>query len=406
MQRVTLLQQAMQAHGVPLRELARLLDISPASAHRMAHGQRMPTRNRHQIIQTVLDLFGERGADVRTLAGLERELDRLGEARDTPPALPVEDPAPDPAEPETENDDKGDETMLLSKQSLTPAARRHFQLIRDPFDDPRSEGEVFLTDDARYVLGSMLDAALHGNFLAVVGESGSGKTTLRRLMLERLKAEGESVVVIEPYILTTGGQGKDAKPLRAGHIAEAILAAVAPGRRLPASAEARSRLLHEQLRQSNRGGNRHLLLIEEAHDLHVATLKSLKRFFELEDGLTRLLSIVLIGQTELGVKLSSAGADVREVVQRCDVVTLPPLRDVPGYLRHRFRCAGIDAAGVFEDDALDELRQRLIVSRGGKAGTDLAYPLAVANLAVRAMNLAASIGEPLVTADVVRQVKA
>ena len=113
MQRVTLLQQAMQAHGVPLRELARLLDISPASAHRMAHGQRMPTRNRHQIIQTVLDLFGERGADVRTLAGLERELDRLGEARDTPPALPVEDPAP--AEPETENDDKGDETMLLSK---------------------------------------------------------------------------------------------------------------------------------------------------------------------------------------------------------------------------------------------------------------------------------------------------
>lgn len=111
--------------------------------------------------------------------------------------------------------------------------------------------------------------------------------------------------------------------------------------------------------------------------------------------------------TSVGDVLSMpAGADVREVVQRCDVVTLPPLRDVPGYLRHRFRCAGIDAASVFEDDALDELRQRLIVSRGGKAGTDLAYPLAVANLATRAMNLAASIGEPLVTADVVRQVKA
>ena len=391
MQRVTRLQQVMQAHGVSLRELARELGISPATAHRMIHGQRLPSRNREQLVENLLTLFARRGEPENALRDLDDELHALGLSH----------------EQEQENEDE-EITMLLSKQSLTPAARRHFKLTRDPFDDPRTESDVFLTDDARYVLGCMMDAALHGNFLAVVGESGSGKTTLRRLMLERLKTEGENVIIIiEPYILTTGGQGKDAKPLRAGHIAEAILAAVAPGRRLPASAEARSRLLHELLRQSNRGGNRHLLLIEEAHDLHTHTLKSLKRFFELEDGLTRLLSIILIGQTELGVKLSSAGADVREVVQRCDVVPLPPLRDVPGYIRHRFRCAGIDAVGVFEDDALDELRQRLIVSRGGKSGgTDLGYPLAVANLAVRAMNLAASIGEPLVTADVVRQVKA
>ena len=383
------LKQLQSDHGVSLRELARELSISPATAHRMIHGQRMPSRNREQIRDGLLTMFSRRGASEEDLHRLEKELN----AQLTP------------NNNETENE--GDDIMLLSKQSLSPAARRHFKLIRDPFDDPRSEREVFLTDDARYVLGSMMDAALHGNFLAVVGESGSGKTTLRRLMLERLKTEGENVIIIEPYILTTGGHGKDAKPLRAGHIAEAILAAVAPGRRVPASSEARSRLLHEQLRQSNRGGNRHLLLIEEAHDLHTHTLKSLKRFFELEDGLQRLLSIVLIGQTELGVKLSSSGADVREVVQRCDVVHLPPLRDVPGYIRHRFNCAGVEPDSVFEPDSLDELRQRLIVSRGGKAGgTDLAYPLAVANLATRSMNLAASIGEPLVTADVVRQVKA
>lgn len=305
----------------------------------------------------------------------------------------------------THTDTQEDTTMLLSKQSLTPAARRHFKLVRDPFDDPQTEEAVYLSDDGRYVLANMLDAALHGNFLAVVGESGSGKTTLRRLMLERLR--DENVIVIEPYMLTAGGQGKDARPLRTGHIAEAILAAVAPGRRVPASAEARNRLLHECLRQSSRGGNRHVLLIEEAHDLHMQVLKSLKRFWELEDGLTRLLSIILIGQTELGVKLSSPAADVREVVQRCDVIPLPPLHDVPGFIRHRFASAGMDAAGAFEEDALFELRQRLIVSRGGKnGGTDLAYPLAVTNLACRAMNLAAAIGEPLVTADVVRQVKA
>ena len=390
MQRVTRLQQVMQAHGVSLRELARELGISPATAHRMIHGQRLPSRNREQLVENLLTLFARRGEPENALRDLDDELHALGLSH----------------EQEQENEDE-EITMLLSKQSLTPAARRHFKLTRDPFDDPRTESDVFLTDDARYVLGCMMDAALHGNFLAVVGESGSGKTTLRRLMLERLKTEGENVIIIEPYILTTGGQGKDAKPLHARHIAEAILAAVAPGRRLPASAEARNRLLHELLRQSNRGGNRHLLVIEEAHDLHTHTLKSLKRFFELEDGLSRLLSIILIGQTELGIKLSSSGADVREVVQRCDVVPLPPLRDVAGYVRHRFQRADMDAGEVFESDSLDELRQRLIVTRGGTGGgTDLGYPLAVANLAVRAMNLAASIGEPLVTADVVRQVKA
>lgn len=387
--RVTRLQEAMTGHGLSLRELARELGISPAAAHRMIHGQRLPSRNRERLVEMLLTLFASRGAPEDTLDDLAEELRTLGQPRT-----------------EHENEDEED-TMLLSKQSLSPAARRHFKLIRDPFDDPRAESDVYLSDDARYVLGCMMDAALHGNFLAVVGESGSGKTTLRRLMLERLKTEGENVIVIEPYILTTGGQGRDAKPLRAGHIAEAILATVAPGRRVPASSEARNRLLHELLRQSNRGGNRHLLVIEEAHDLHTHTLKSLKRFFELEDGLSRLLSIILIGQTELGVKLSSSGADVREVVQRCDVVPLPPLRDVAGYVRHRFQRAGMDAGEIFEPDSLDELRQRLIVTRGGKGGgTDLSYPLAVANLAVRAMNLAAGIGEPLVTADVVRQVKA
>ncbi|WP_304037228.1 AAA family ATPase [Desulfovibrio piger] len=398
MQRVTVLQRLMDAHGLSLQGLAQEAGISKTTAHHMAHGRSIPQRERHRIINDVLNVFMARAVRVETMDELRDELERLPYIPDNAaPATETEEEPTDTPEEDT--------TMLLSKQSLTPAARRHFKLIRDPFDDPQTEEAVYLSDDGRYVLANMLDAALHGNFLAVVGESGSGKTTLRRLMLERLR--DENVIVIEPYMLTAGGQGKDARPLRTGHIAEAILAAVAPGRRVPASAEARNRLLHECLRQSSRGGNRHVLLIEEAHDLHMQVLKSLKRFWELEDGLTRLLSIILIGQTELGVKLSSPAADVREVVQRCDVIPLPPLHDVPGFIRHRFASAGMDAAGAFEEGALFELRQRLIVSRGGKnGGTDLAYPLAVTNLACRAMNLAAAIGEPLVTADVVRQVKA
>ncbi len=39
---------------------------------------------------------------------------------------------------------------------------------------------------------------------------------------------------------------------------------------------------------ASKGGQRHVLIIEEAHDLSVHTLKYLKRFWELEDGFKKL----------------------------------------------------------------------------------------------------------------------
>ena len=169
----------------------------------------------------------------------------------------------------------------------------------------------------------------------------------------------------------------------------------------------RDRRLHQLLKDSNGAGMRHVLIIEEAHDLHTQTLKALKRFWELKDGLKRLLSIILIGQTELMDKLGSNQADVREVVQRCVPVKLEPVKNPADFLAHRFNRAGADLAAIFEPDALEALRDRLIVARdmSGK-GIYKGYPLAISNLASAAMNLAAGLGERTVTADVVRQIRA
>ena len=41
-------------------------------------------------------------------------------------------------------------------------------------------------------------------------------------------------------------------------------------------------------KNSSEAGYSHLLIIEEAHSLPIATLKQLKRFFELEDGYKNL----------------------------------------------------------------------------------------------------------------------
>ena len=120
----------------------------------------------------------------------------------------------------------------------------------------------------------------------------------------------------------------------------------------------------------------------------------------------RLLSIILIGQTELALRLSTSAADVREVVQRIDVVQLGALEDVEAFLRFRMKSAGVDADAVFEKDAYRAIKERLLVSRDNRGtAIDMAYPLAVSNLTAACINEAAAMGFDKVDADLVATVK-
>lgn len=292
--------------------------------------------------------------------------------------------------------------MLLRKQSLSPAARQHFQLSRDPFTECREPADVFLSPDARYVREAMWGTVRHGGFMAVVGESGSGKTTLREELLERIERDEPSIIVCQPYVLAMEDTDTVGKTLRSHHIAECILHAVAPLARPRVSPDARFRQLHETLRESARSGMRHTLLIEEAHCLPIPTLKHLKRYLELKDGMRPLLSILLIGQPELATKLDERNPQVREVAQRIELVHLPPLdQNLGDYLTHRFARIGSSLDAVVEASGLNALRERL-TPRGATGRGSLLYPLAVHNALAAAMNAAAALGAPKVTADVVR----
>ena len=306
------------------------------------------------------------------------------------------------------------DSMLLRKQTLTPATRKHFGLFRDPFlDDVTCAEDIYLTPDMRYVREAMWATAKHGGLLAVVGESGAGKTTLRRDLIDRIAREQASMIVVEPYVLAMEESDTKGKTLKSAHIAEAIITTVNPLERPKRSPEARFRQLHQLLKDSHRSGNKHVLVIEEAHCLPTATLKHLKRFFELEDGFKKLLSIILIGQPELRTKLSDKNAEVREVVQRCELVELAPLDNHLGdYLKFKLSRVGCDFDKVFEAGAVDALRAKLTFSskphgqrgQGASQTTSLLYPLAVANVVSAAMNMALSIGAPALSADVIKEI--
>lgn len=306
--------------------------------------------------------------------------------------------------------ERKDDEMLLRKATLTQAARQHFALRCDPFNEEiQSADDIFMTPDARYVREAMFQTACHGGFVAVVGESGAGKSTLREDLQDRINRESRPIVMIEPYVLAMEDNDIKGKTLKAVHIAEAILWAVAPHDRPKRSPEARFAQIHRALQESAKAGNRHVLVIEEAHALPIPTLKHLKRFFELKNGFERLLGIVLIGQTELGQKLSENNPAVREVVQRCEVVTLLPLTDgkLKGYLEHKLNRAGTKLHEVMDETAIDAVAERLTVKSRTTTGTvqsSLLYPLAVNNLVAAAMNQAAELGFELVDGDVVRGV--
>jgi type II secretory pathway predicted ATPase ExeA len=280
---------------------------------------------------------------------------------------------------------------------LTLKTFKKFGLVHDPFTgDVVKADDVYLTDDTRFVAEYLAQAVKTGGMVALVGESGSGKTTIRRYAVDRMNAEGK-VRVISPRAI-------DKTRLTAGSICDAIIrdcSNEAPCRTI----EAKARQVERILTNSSRSGYSHVLMIEEAHDLHIQTLKYLKRFWELEDGFKKLLAIVLIGQVELKLKLDeSKNWEAREVIRRMEVLELNPLgagADVAAYLDIKFSRLGRERGEIINDGGCEALARKLHRQTRNGVTYSVAYPLSVNNWAQRAMNAAAELGADIVDAEVV-----
>ncbi|MDO9778895.1 AAA family ATPase [Glaesserella parasuis] len=387
------LKQVLIDKGVSFRQFAQSVKISP-TAFSLLINQHQKPKNWEKVEENLSKALQCVGI-FEPLATL-LEVETTGESLATEPVVSV---------PKTTDEIK-DEIMLLAKQALFPATKKHFGLFRDPFaEDIRSAEDVFTSADVRYVREALFQTAKHGGFMAVVGESGAGKSTLRRDLIDRINQENAPIQVIEPYIIAMEDNDVKGKMLKAAHIAESIITTLAPLENVKRSPEARFRQLHRVLKESSRSGYSHVLIIEEAHSLPIPILKHLKRFFELEDGFKKLLSIVLVGQPELKLKLSERNTEVREVVQRCEIVELAPLdAELERFVEHKLERVGKQVSDIFEEDAFLAVRQRLVAVNRQKQSTSLLYPLAVGNLLTAAMNLAENLGIPKVNGQVVMNV--
>jgi type II secretory pathway predicted ATPase ExeA len=379
------LNAALSAMDMSLSKVAELLAIGKTSAHRLVSHGEWPKNG---------------AARQKFMAYLATQKKLAPEVLNTPEAVP--------ASPSTEP--KKEDLMLLRHLRLLSAACEHFNVTRDPFiDELQSADDVFVTDSIRTVRAALRQTAKYGGMLAVVGEVGSGKSILRRDLHEWINAGGEPITVVEPYVTNMEDSEARGKTLRAKDIEGAVIRALDPHARLANGTQDRTLQMHKLLKASAKLGQKHVIVVEEAHALAIPTLKHLKRLYELDDGFRRLLGIILIGQTELEHKLSERNAEVREMVGRCAMVHVKALNNhVAAYLRHKFERVGLDANAIFAPDAADQianlLRQTVNETWGGKRTQreqSLCYPLAINNLVTRAMNEAVKINAPKVSAALI-----
>jgi type II secretory pathway predicted ATPase ExeA len=416
--------------GVSFTDLQLATGLSRGAAWNLVAENRWPVGyEADDIKRAAADLLAARGASPLQLATLWHAYRRCearslpdttnvrgqaleGPPRPVPPAPPRPVPIPPIArrssakgKPSTEPKDTD---MLLAKQTLTAAARKQFALFSNPFDgEVTCSEEMYTNAEIRFVREACWQAATGGRFVAVVGESGSGKTTLLADLKERIHTDRKPVVVIEPSVLGMEETDSRGKVLKAGDILTAIVMTLQPGISVAQTSEKRTRQAEQLLAASTMAGNSHLLLIEEAHALPIPTLKHLKRLHERMrlNGRKPMIGILLLGQPELMATLSDSRHEVREVVQRVEMVQLQPLdHELAGYLTFRAKAAGRELDTLMDAPAVDALRARLTVLRQGvrNSAVSLVYPLAVNNLVTAALNKAVELGEPMVSADVVR----
>lgn len=378
------IKQLLVTHGITQQALGDGAGLSRGALYRLLTAGEFPVRD-PGAKQRAFDFLAKNGVDRGSLETI------FSQQKKAPVVLTHAE-----ADPEATIEETQEEFMLLPFQQISQLAREHFRLPRSPFvNDVRADDDVFESKNTRYVRATMLDAALNQGFVAVFGESGAGKSVLAEDFWDN--AASRRVTVIRPSILAMETNDNKGKALKALQIAEAIIHTLDPDVPLKQTLEARERQAEKLLQASRQQGESHVLLLEEAHCLPRLTLKHLKRFREISGVRRPLIGIILVGQTELKNLLGdTAPAEVREVMQRCELIELLPLGgDLEAYLRHKFGRIGVKVTDVLADDAYDAMRAKLFDK------TDMTYPLAVNNLVTKAMNNAAVTGWPKIDAQVI-----
>jgi N-acetylmuramoyl-L-alanine amidase len=221
-----------------------------------------------------------------------------------------------------------------------------YHLHQQPFGVTPDPAYLYPSRTHCEALDSLTEGILGGRgFLALIAEPGMGKTTLLYQVLEGLRDTARAAFLFQTqcdsreffqYLLSELGVDATGMGLVAMH-----------------------NKLNEMLFAEMLAGKRFVLIVDEAQNLDDSVLETVRLLSNFETSNTKLLQIVLAGQSQLGEKLGQKR--LAQLLQRITVVkhleALSP-EETAGYIRHRLRVAGHCGEGLFEPEALALVAER------------------------------------------------
>ena len=221
-----------------------------------------------------------------------------------------------------------------------------YHLHQQPFGVTPDPAFLYPSRTHCEALDSLTEGILDGRgFLALIAEPGMGKTTLLYQVLEGLRDKARAAFLFQTqcnsreffqYLLSELGVDATGMGLVAMH-----------------------NKLNEMLFAEMLAGRRFVLIVDEAQNLDDSVLETIRLLSNFETSNTKLLQIVLAGQSQLGEKLGQKR--LAQLLQRIAVVTrleALSLEETAGYIRHRLKVAGYCGEALFEPDALALIAER------------------------------------------------
>lgn len=181
-------------------------------------------------------------------------------------------------------------------------------------------------------------------FAALIAEPGMGKTTLLFNVLARLKNSARTAFLFETQCNS-----------------QSLLRYLLAELRVPTT-DHDPVVLHEKFKQvlyeESRMGRRVIVIIDEAQNLDLKVLETVRLLSDFETPEAKLLHIILVGQPQLAKQLSSP--KMSQLRQRIPMMNfLRPLNpgEVTEYVNHRLQVAGYSGPLLFTMSALERIAE-------------------------------------------------
>lgn len=208
----------------------------------------------------------------------------------------------------------------------------HFKLNELPFSLTPNTQFYYQSAGHSDALNTLILHLKNGEgFIKVTGNVGSGKTLLCRMLLENLGDDFYTAYIPNPDIESVTLRKHLAKELGIPEEnfsdQHALLTAI-----------------NERLMELHRTAKKVVLVVDEAQALPTESLETLRLLTNLETPSSKLLQIVLFGQSELDARLKQGS--LRQLKQRIGFSNQLPLMkysELAAYVNHRLQVAGFSA---------------------------------------------------------------